>query len=67
MTTPPRYPTDQPEYGPDASPYGGQPYPTDPTHVPSNLRYHWRYTYNPYQSAAAALKEAARTLPRTQD
>jgi putative serine protease PepD len=34
MTTPPRYPTD---------PSAGQPYPAAQTHVPSHLRYDWRY------------------------
>lgn len=51
MTTPPRYPTDQPDYRPDSSPSVGQPYPGAPTHVPSHLRYDWRYAYDPYQSA----------------
>jgi putative serine protease PepD len=41
----------QPEYRPEPNPYGGQPYPGGQAHVPSHLRYDWRYTYNPYQSA----------------
>jgi putative serine protease PepD len=51
MTNPPRYPTGQPEYRPDPSLSVGQPYPGAQAHVPSDLRYDWRYTYNPYQSA----------------
>jgi putative serine protease PepD len=58
MTNPPRYPTDQPEYRPGPSPYVGQPYPGDQTHVPSHLRNDWRYSqqstaspYDPYHSA----------------
>src|ERR1700754_1258303 len=51
MTNPPRYPADQSEYRPEASPYVGQPYPNPPTHVPPHLRYDWRLMYNPYQPA----------------
>ena len=58
MTNPPRYPTDRPDHTPDPSLYGGQPYPGAQTHVPSDLRYDWRYTqqataspYDPYHSA----------------
>ncbi len=58
MTNPPRYPTDRPDHRPDPSPYGGQSYPGAPTHVPSDLRYDWRYNqqptgspYDPYHSA----------------
>ena len=58
MTNPPRYPTDRPDHRPDPSPSVGQPYPSAQTHVPSHLRYDWRYTqqptaspYDPYHSA----------------
>jgi putative serine protease PepD len=58
MTNPPRYSTDQPGQQPDTSPSAGQPYPGAPTHVPSDMRYDWRFTqqqttspYDPYYSA----------------
>jgi putative serine protease PepD len=58
MTNPPRYPTDRPDHRPDPSPSVGRPYPSAQTHVPSHLRYDWRYTqqptaspYDPYHSA----------------
>ena len=59
MTTPPPYPTD---------PSAGQPYPANQTHVPSHLRYDWRYTqqstgspYDPYHSAP---QEITAPIPR---
>ena len=69
MTNPPRYPTDQPGYNPNPSPSVGQPYPGAPTHVPSNLRYDWRYTqqstaspYDPYHSAGQAVTAPIPTI-----
>ncbi len=53
MTTPPQHPTD---------PSAGQPYPAAQTHVPSHLRYDWRYTqqstgslYDNYHAAPQAI------------
>src|SRR5262245_61976728 len=58
MTNPPRYPTDQPEHRPDPSHSVGQVYPGVPTHLPSHIRYDWRYPdpptaplYGPYDAA----------------
>jgi putative serine protease PepD len=47
MTNPPRYPTDQPDHRPDPSHSAGQMYPGAPIHIPSHLRYDWRYTEHP--------------------
>ena len=69
MTNPPRYPTDQPGHGPDPSPSAGQPYPGAQTHVPSHLRYDWRYAqpptaspYDPYYSAHQPITAPIPTL-----
>src|ERR1700741_1512566 len=63
MTNPPRYPTDQPEYRPDASAYGAQPYPNPPIHVPPHMRYDWRYTHNPYQPADQPITAPIPRIP----
>jgi putative serine protease PepD len=62
MTNPPRYSTDQPDPQPDPSHSAGQPHPGAQTHVPSHLRYDWRYAeqptevpYNPYHAAHQAI------------
>ena len=62
MTNPPRSPWDRPDHRPDPSPSVGQPYPGAQTHVPSHLRYDWRYTqqptaspHDPYHSAHQAI------------
>jgi len=58
MTNPPQYPSGRPEHRPDPSRSVGQPYPGPQTHIPSHLRYDWRYTrqsaaspYDPYHTA----------------
>jgi putative serine protease PepD len=58
MTNPPRYPTDRPDHRPDPSHSVGQPYPGAQIHIPSHLRYDWRYArqptaspYDPYHTA----------------
>lgn len=70
MTTPPRYPTDQPDYRPDASPYAGQPYPGTQTHVPSDMRYDWRYatqsTASPHDPYHGAHQPITAPIPRIQ-
>jgi putative serine protease PepD len=53
----------QPEYRPEPSPSAGHQYPGAQTHVPSHLRYDWRYTYNPYQTADQAITAP---MPRVQ-
>jgi putative serine protease PepD len=62
MTNPPRYPTDQPDHRPDPSPSVGQPYPGAQTHVPSHLRYDWRYTQQPTASPYDAYHSADQTI-----
>ena len=68
MTNPPRYPTEQPEYRPDPSPSVGQPHPCAPTHVPSDMRYDWRYsqqpTASPYDPYHAAHQPITAPIPR---
>ena len=53
----------QPEYGPDSSPYAGQPYPGAQTHVPSDLRYDWRYTQHPYDPYHSAHQPITAPIP----
>jgi putative serine protease PepD len=64
MTTPPRYPTDRPDDRPDPSPYVGQPYPGAQTHVPSHLRYDWRYTQQPNGPYHSAHQMITAPIPR---
>jgi putative serine protease PepD len=68
MTNPPRYPTDRPDHRPDASPSVGQPYPGAQTHVPSHLRYDWRYaqqpTASPYDTYHSAHQPITAPIPR---
>ncbi|HEX7826215.1 MAG TPA: trypsin-like peptidase domain-containing protein, partial [Mycobacterium sp.] len=47
MTNPPRYSTDQPNHQPDPRYSAAQQYPGPQTHVPSHLRYDWRYAQQP--------------------
>jgi putative serine protease PepD len=67
MTNPPRYHTDRPDHRPDSSPYVGQPYPDGQTHVPSHLRYDWRYaqqpTGSPYDAYYAAHQPITVPVP----
>jgi putative serine protease PepD len=58
MTNPPLYPTDRPDHRPDPSPSVGQPYPSAQTHVPSHLRYDWRYAQQPTASPYDAYHSA---------
>jgi putative serine protease PepD len=62
MTNPPRYPTDRPDHRPDPSPSVGQPYPGAQTHVPSHLRYDWRYNQQPTASPYDAYHSAHQTI-----
>jgi putative serine protease PepD len=64
MTNPPRYPTDRPDHRPDASTYGGQPYPGTQTHVPSDMRYDWRYAQQPYGPYHAAHQPITAPIPK---
>jgi len=67
MTNPPRYSTDQPDHRPDPSYPEGQQYPGPQTHVPSHLRYDWRYaqqpTESPYGSYHAAHQAITAPIP----
>jgi putative serine protease PepD len=58
MTNPPQYPTGRPENRPDPSRSVGQSYPGPQAHIPSHMRYDWRYTgyptalpHGPYHAA----------------
>ena len=68
MTNPPRYPTDRPDHRPDSSPSVGQPYPGAQTHVPSHLRYDWRYaqqpTASPYDAYHSAHQPITAPIPK---
>ncbi|MDT7766181.1 MAG: putative serine protease PepD [Mycobacterium sp.] len=62
MTNPPQYPTDRPDHRQDPSPSVGQPYPGAQTHVPSHLRYDWRYTQGSTASPHDAYHSANQTI-----
>src|SRR6476646_850030 len=64
MTNPPRYPTDRPDHTQAPSPYGGQPYPGTQTHVPSDLRYDWRYAQQPHDPYDAAQQPITAPIPK---
>jgi len=67
MTNPPRYSPDQPNHQPDPSYSAAQPYPGPQTHVPSDLRYDWRYyqqpTGTPYGSYHAPHQAITAPIP----